>query len=340
MNLSKLFPAAALLLALAGPGRACDLCAIYSADNAREQTGSGFVFTLSESYIPFDTVQFENREITGNHLDFRDTSITHIVPGYNFTRRFGLSLNVPLVDHHFQRTEVRYSTNALPFVRTERGEEFGLGDLSVVGRLTAFEKTTMHYGLTINLLAGIKFPTGDTDRIADEAEQTRIFDSFLPPGTPHDPLGHSISGVHQHDLATGSGSFDGIFGFTVRARWQRWFANGQFQYYSRGEGESTFRYGDEVMVSGGPGVYLLVQDKRTVNLQANISYDSMGRDELVGRISNRTGLTAWYAGPQMALTLGERFSAIAGLDLPLRISSRGLQNVPDYRLHTSIVWRF
>jgi len=68
----------------------------------------------------------------------------------------------------------------------------------------------MEYGIAVNVLGGVKFPTGDTDRIADEVNQTRIFDSFLPPAA-HDPLGHAISGVHQHDLSLGSGSFDGIF---------------------------------------------------------------------------------------------------------------------------------
>lgn len=332
--------AALLFLRLPLPILACDLCAVYSADNARDQTRAGFVFSLSESYIPYGTVQLDGTELTGANLDFRDTSITHLVPGFNFTRRFGLNLNIPLIDHRFQRTEVRYSTNALPFVRTERAEEFGVGDLSLIGRFTVVEKAKMNYGFALNLLAGIKFPTGDSDRIADEVEQTRIFDSFLPPGTPHDPLGHSISGVHQHDLARGSGSFDGIFGLAFRSRWQRLFLNGQFQYYLRTEGESTFQYGDEIMISGGPGAYLVAKEKCSLNLQANFSYDTMARDRLLERISERTGLTAWYLGPQVGLTIGQRFSGVAGIDLPLRVSNRGLQNVPDYRFHATLAWRF
>lgn len=50
--------------------------------------------------------------------------------------------------------------------------------------------------------------------------------------------------------------------------------------------------------------------------------------------------TAWYLGPQLGLTLGERFSAVAGVDIPLHITANGLQNVPNYRLHGSLVWRF
>ena len=79
----------------------------------------------------------------------------------------------------------------------------------------------MKRGCVVNVLAGVKFPTGDTDRIRDEAEQSEIYDALLTAGTPHDPLGRSLSGVHQHDLSPGSGSFDGIFGLTLNSGWGR-----------------------------------------------------------------------------------------------------------------------
>ena len=317
---------------------ACDLCAIYSADSAR--VDRGFRFTISESYIPYETVQFWGEEISGRNPDFRDMSITHFVPGYNFIERFGLNLNVPMVFNHFKRRELRYSTTPpSPVLGVEQGDEVGIGDVSLIARWAFVEKIEMEYEYSATLLAGVKFPTGNTDRLADEVEQTQIFESLLPPGTPHDPLGHTISGVHQHDLSPGSGSFDGIFGLTWHSRWQRWFFNAQFQYYLRTEGESTFRYGDEIMLSGGPGAYLLTGRRATVSLQLNAGFDTMARDELLGRKSDYTGLTAWYLAPQLALSV-DRFSAVAGVDVPLHITSNGLQNVPDYRLHASFAWRF
>jgi hypothetical protein len=117
-------------------------------------------------------------------------------------------------------------------------------------RFTVFQSQTMQQGLTVNLLGAVKFPTGDASRLDDEVMQSEIFQSLLPPGTPHDPLGHSISSVHQHMLALGSGSYDGVFGLTENARWRRWFLNGQLQYYLRTTGEAGFRYGDELLISG------------------------------------------------------------------------------------------
>jgi hypothetical protein len=252
-------------LGLAGEVGACDLCAIYNASNARGESGSGFLFTVSEQFIPFRTVQADGHEVHPANPDFLDSAITHLVPGYNLSPRLGVSLNLPLSYRNFQRTDLRYSLTAPPVFQTERGHEFDPGDVALIGRWTIFQKSKMKRGLIVTLLGGVKFPTGGTDRLKDEVEQSRIFEALLPPSTPHDPLGHSVSSVHQHDLSPGSGSFDGITGLTVNGRWQRWFCNAQFQYYIRTEGESSFRYGDELIISGGPGAYVLLFENSTLS---------------------------------------------------------------------------
>jgi hypothetical protein len=275
--------------------------------------------------------------------DYLVSSITHIVPTYNLSPSFGLSLNLPVVYRSFKVTEDRYSVSGGGISQqrvVDEGDELAFGDMALVARWTAWEKSEMEYGLVLNLLGGVKFPTGNTDRIEDEVEQARIADSLVPPNTPHDPLGHSISGVHQHEISPGSGSFDGIFGATLNARWKRYFFNSQIQYYLRTEGEDTFEYGDELMISGGPGGYALLNDSFTLSLQALAVYDTLARAELLGRKSDNTGMTAWYMGPLVTVTWGERFSANAGGDIPLRIVNNGFQNVPNFRFHAGFSYRF
>jgi len=332
--------AAALSLALAGRATGCDLCAIYGASSARGESSSGFIFSVSEQYIPFRTPQLNGGEVSPVNPDYLDRSITHLVPGYNFSPRFGLSLNVPLEYRSFRRTDVRYSLTAPPVFFTEQGTDFDLGDVALIGRFAVVQKNTMNYGVVVNLLGGVKFPTGKTGRIKDEVEQTEIFESFLPPGTPHDPLGHSVAGIHEHELSPGSSSFDGIFGLTLNSRWHRWFLNSQFQYYLRTAGESDFQFGNELIVSGGPGAYLFLKPAFTLSLQANATYEAKSRDQILGQVSDRTGWVAWYLGPQLALTIGEHLSANAGVDIPLTIANNGFQNVPDYVLHAGFAWRF
>jgi hypothetical protein len=335
----RLFPTLILLLVAQRAG-ACELCAIYNAGSAQGQSESGFLFTVSEQYIPYRTPQFDGEEVSIANPSYVDSSITHFVPGYNFNSWLGVSVNIPVTYLNFRRTDLLYSLTAPPVLFTEKGTEFGLGDSALIGRVTVFQKTKMRYSVFVNLLGGVKFPTGDASRLDSEVAQAMLFESFLPPGSPHDPLGHSIASVHQHMLALGSGSYDGVFGLTANARWKRWFFNGQFQYYLRTKGEAGFKYGDELIVSGGPGAYLFFGDSWTLSLQLNALYDTMGRDELIGQISNRTGETAWYMGPFLAFTLGEHFSANAGVDVPLRIANNGFQSVADYEIRGGISWRF
>ena len=94
------------------------------------------------------------------------------------------------------------------------------------------------------------------------------------------------------------------------------------------------------MVSGGPGYFFLLNERYSLSLQGNAVYETMARSEYFDRKSSQTGSTAWYFGPQLGLTMGNHFSARAGVDVPLQIENNGLQNVPDYRIHASVAWSF
>ncbi|HYV29446.1 MAG TPA: hypothetical protein VFA77_18075 [Candidatus Eisenbacteria bacterium] len=311
---------------------ACELCAIYSAASARGESSSGFIGTISQQYIPYETLQKEgNRYSAIPFLDaaFLDNSITHFVPGYNFSPSLGVSVNLPYIYRKYHLTEITY-----PQPVEQSGNLSGLGDASIVGRWTVFKKIKMDRSVVINILAGIKFPTGDTEQLEQEVAQERYLQSIFPNGHQH-----AFGGVHQHDLSLGSGSYDGVFGLTANFRWKRSFFNGQAQYYLRTEA-LDYEFGDLSIISGGPGVYALLLDNFTLSVQASAFYESLNRDTVLDQKNNQTGSTAWYMGPQISLTWGEHFSANAGADFPLRIYNRGIQSVPDYRVHAGVSWRF
>jgi len=313
---------------------ACELCAIYSADSARGNSGAGFVFTVAEQYVSSHTLLAEGEEFNAVPFlsrAFVDSSYTHLVPGYNFSSRVGLSLNAPLIHRNFRVTQFLTTGESVD----EEGSVSGLGDIALIGRVNLFRKIEMEYTYNVSLLAGVKFPTGDTERLDEEVAAAEQDLAIFGPGHPHS----SIGGVHQHDLTLGSGSYDGVFGVTGSARWQRWFFNGQVQYYLRTEARG-YQFGDSIIVSGGPGGYILLDKNFTLSLQANAFYESNARDEILGQVSNQTGMTAWYIGPVLSLTFREHFSANAGVDLPLGISNNGLQTVPDYRVRGGFTWRF
>jgi hypothetical protein len=323
------------LLSWRGSVVACDLCAIYSANSARGDSDSGPLLTLNEQFTSYGTLQQDGNVFKGfpeMQENYLASSITHLVPGYNFSPNFGLNLNIPIIYRSFTRVDLQPNDGSL---EKESGTVSGLGDVSLIARWTAFKKVKMSYSIIFNVLAGVKFPTGDTDRLDQEVERERFFNEFF--GT--DVHAHTFGGIHQHDLTLGSGSFDGVFGTVLNLRWKRWFINQQFQYYLRTEA-NDYQFGDWLIVSAGPGAYVLLDENYTLSVQASAFYEAMKQDMVTGKINDQTGSTAWYLGPQLVFTMGDHFSTQAGVDLPLRINNHGLQSVPDYRVHAAFKWRF
>src|SRR6266568_2054848 len=155
---------AVLFAVLAAPIPACELCAVYSGDSARTASDRGVLFTVAEQYISSHTLQANGELFTAIPFLSRayvDSSFTHLVPGYNFSSRFGVSLNVPLISRDFRRTEFTTTGGAVE----EQGTIAGLGDVALIARVSLYQKVEMKYAINVNLLAGVKFPTGGTQRL-------------------------------------------------------------------------------------------------------------------------------------------------------------------------------
>jgi len=340
----KIFSGLILLGICATRAPACELCAIYSASNARADASRGFTLTLAEQYVSQHTLQLEGAPITGFpffNAAYLDSSYAHVVPSYNFSSRFGLNLNAPIIHREFHRTQLASPSGT---VYDESGSITGLGDIALIARLSLLQKVKMTSSININLLAGAKFPTGDTARLDNEVASAKLDLATYGPGHQHGLIG----GIHEHDLSLGSGSYDGVFGLSSTFRWKRWFINNQTQYYLRSEGRD-YQFGDMIIVSGGPGVYFPLGEQSTLSVQANAFYEANARDKIIGQTFDQTGMSAWYLGPLLNLSLGEHFSANAGVDIPLnwrifgqnfRVYNHGLQTVADYRVHAGFTWRF
>ncbi len=326
----------ALLLATAAPALACDLCAIYRAADARGEYSTGWTVTVAEQFTRLGTEQFNGTEFHRANGDWLDRSMTHLVAGWNFAEHFGVSANLPLVHLRYRFVELRDGVN--PVVRD--GSDFGLGDLALVGRWQIVERSDMEWGATINLLGGVKLPTGASGRLEELEQSIDRYEAIVGPGHQHDALGNIISGIHVHDITLGSGSVDGIVGIAGTFRWQRAFLNLQGQYYLRSEGAGDYQFANELILSGGPGAFLWLEKNFTVSLQLAGTYDTRGADRFRGRESVHTGATVAYLGPQVGFTWKSRLSVLAGADLPVLATARGFQNVPDFRLNTTVTWAF
>ena len=135
-----------------------------------------------------------------------------------------------------------------------------------------YEKLTEHSTFRWTALGGIKFPTGDSDK--------------LNPAEPD-----FAAGIGGHDLTLGSGSYDGLVGTGFYTRWKRWFLTGAMQYAIRTEGDFGYQFANDWIWYGGPGVYLVLGGKSTLAFQAVVSGESKGQDTINGVATDDTATT-------------------------------------------------
>ncbi len=306
----------------AGAALGCDLCNVYNAIEARGESGQGWHVSLAEQFTHFDTLQQDSVKVPNDVPQYWDSSISQLVLGYNFTDRVGVQFNLPLIHRSFQRPDG---------FDIDRGTETGVGDVSLLGHALLYRHETKKSTFTWHVLGGVKFPTGSTDRLHEEVDELTA--PPPPPGAPD-------SGIHGHDLTLGSGSVDGLIGTGIFTRWQRVFLNANVQYSIRTTGDFDYRYANDLMWAGGPGVFLWLKQEFTVALQASVSGETKGRDTFMGVSADDTGITTVFLGPQLSATLKDKFSAELGVDLPVSIRNTALQSVPDWRVRAGLTWRF
>lgn len=311
VNLSVLAGMAAL------PVSACDLCAVYSASLASGEMGSGFHAGVAEQYTRFGSLREDGMEIPNDANQYIDSSVTQLFAGYNFNRKFGVQLNVPVISRSYSRPRGAV---------IETGNESGLGDISVTGSYLVLQKLAEDYTFSWSILGGVKLPTGDSSRLNEPEVEN---DPPLPE-----------SGIGGHDLALGSGSVDGIIGTTVFGRWKRLFADADVQYAIRTEGDYGHQYANDLIWSTGPGVYVALEDNYTITLQALVSGETKEKDTYYGVEDPDSAATLVYVGPQIGFTWSDKLSAEIGVDFPVSIENTGVQVVPDYKVRAALTWRF
>ncbi len=306
MKAMKVLSVAVLAAASALPVFACDLCSVYAANEA-QGSGKGFYGGLAEQYTYFGTLQDDGHKIPSEG-QYINSSVSQLFAGYNFNNRFGLQLNLPVIYRAWGSDSVH-------------GTESGIGDMTLLGNFTAYRKFESDFSFTWSLLGGAKFPTGNSSKLNTP-------DSALP------------EGIGGHDLALGSGSFDGVIGTGIFTRWKKLFFTAGTQYAIRSEGSFQHQYANDLTWSGGPGAYLALKDNYTLALQVVNSGETKGKDTFAGVPDEDSAETLVYLGPQINFTWGEDLSAQVGVDLPVYRDNTGTQVLPNYRVHAAITWRF
>jgi hypothetical protein len=313
-------PLALLAACLATPRLpACELCAIFSVNQAHGDLEKGFMAGVAEQYTHYGTLREDGREVPNPANQHLDSSLTQLLLRYNLSERVGAQFTAPLIYRSFQRVEHE---------GIQRGSESGLGDVSLTAHLHPYHYESMESSLAWDLLAGVKFPTGSTRRLKEETQEHEHEEGGLE------------NAIHGHDLTLGSGSYDGIVGTSLYARWDKWFVSAAVQYAIRSQGDYDYEFADDLIWNAGPARYILLKDQYSLALQALVSGETKGRDHFRGERAEDTGFTAVYCGPQITVTWREKLSGEVGIDIPVSVQNTALQAVPDYRVRGAVTWRF
>lgn len=172
------------ILGAVSPAAACDICSIYSATEQRE-TRTGFEIGVGEQFTRFATLRNDGDKVDNPADEYVNSAITQLLFGYNFDPRWGIQLNLPIISRTFRR---------LHDGAIDRGDETGVGDLSLAGVWRPYSWVGTESVFRLSLFGGLKFPSGSTDRLREELEE------------PEEPaLAHDGDAAHPASIADAHG---------------------------------------------------------------------------------------------------------------------------------------
>ena len=210
---------------------ACDLCGCFV---PHDSSAKGFQLGFAEQYSSLSNLYLEGDKVTNPADQYMNSSYSQLLVSYRFNASSALQLNVPLIHRAFQRAEGE---------SIQQGTESGIGDMLLLGSYTPFQRKNPYSQFRWKLLAGLKFPTGNSDRIGEE-----LLEDESSPETDA-----PASGVHGHDLALAADRGSGLIGTEISGSHGKWYYTGNVQYAIRTRGDFDYKYANDLVWYGGPG---------------------------------------------------------------------------------------
>lgn len=139
---------------------ACDLCAIYiPLESSESSKASSIHLGLAQQYTSYDHLRDRGRRIDNPYNQFLRSSITQAFVAYDLDDSISLQANLPFIYRSYRRIEDQ---------DVVKGHESGIGDIVLLSRFRVYSEQNTNSALKVSLFAGVKLPTGDSDRIFEE----------------------------------------------------------------------------------------------------------------------------------------------------------------------------
>lgn len=309
----------ALSLLLASRALACDMCTVYSCPPAPVAAPLDLELGFAGQYTRFGSLRLDGARVPNEAGQRLHSSVAQFLAGYRVSDRFSLQVDVPYIYRSFRRP--REET-------LDHGAVSGPGDLVIFGLLRPYRFADRDRAFAWDVLGGVKVPTGDSERLQEELTET-------PPAGARQP-----SAIHGHDLALGSGSYDGVAGTELTARWRRLVGSASLHGFLRTEGDLEYRYANELDWTVKPGVYLWLTEPNALSLKCVVHGETKGRDTFRGERAEDTGMRAVFVGPELNFTRDGAWNATLALEFPVELDNTALQAVPDQLARAALSWRF
>jgi hypothetical protein len=312
---------------------ACETCAVYSPPELRNLLSGEHDYNAKLNwftrYSKLD-VRLNGTSEEPNMGEEIDSYINQLSLEYVVTPKLKAQISVPYLHRDFKRLQDDVLVS---------DDESGIGDISVLGKYRICKTEKNDTSFMVTLLAGIKTPTGDSDRLgeADHHEEpgsAHGHDAEESTGPGGESEGHAESAISGHDVALGSGSWD-VFG-GIKAEWaaNNWLADLMAQYYLRTEGDFNYELADDLYVSADVGRILVQESDFAMSLRGGILGEFRDADKQNGVKINHTALDSWYA-IVTAAAAWQAFIGELGVDFALDQDSGDATLVPDERFRIS-----
>jgi hypothetical protein len=233
---------------------------------------------------------------------------------YGITDRLGVIVGVPFISrqhshiHHHHGADVH-----------EAWSFSGLGDAVVTGQYALLLPDEWSSG-SLNLAAGIKIPTGITD------------------------LKNEQGAVAEVPIQPGSGSFDGMIGFSYRGslttvptlgnQFSTLTVEAGISYEFTGAGEDDWKAGNSLLVHVGSSYQFA--SRASFLLQLNLKSQEKALPGTTNEPTESTGGVWFFVTPGMSVDFEQGFSLYAQLQLPLYQKVNGIQQTSAFNLKLGV----
>ena len=279
-----------------------------------------FSLRLSHEYI------YQNQIFVGSNRSFVGAIPQHHNEVSTLNQLTSFSLGYGVADFLSLDFTIPFIHREHSHVHDHDGEEIwetwnfsGIGDMVLLANFSLFNNINANSSL--NILSGIKLPTGITDAINQEGEEAEV--TLQPSNGSTDFILGASYYQNLASLPTMSGTMYSAFPVTFN-----------INYKVNTKGTDDYKFGNELLVHLSTAYRFI--EKASLLLQVNAKFQDHADVGITNEPRESTGGKWIFVSPGLKFYLSEVLSVYSYFQLPLYQNVNGIQQVAPYNLQFGI----